>query len=185
MTDQTVQPTEQPDQLVEILAERAQVVADLHAFADFLGRNSWAPLPYMRLQASVQTNPDDVWHGGEEGVAELRRIADALGKEPRERLDDRTEVTSHFGSVEYHVVTWHRGGRPGEVERLRAEVEALRAAAAQSVWCGGDCTLVADHAGDHDIRQPLVSDETIVEAGRLAGSWNEREQRWTTAEAGQ
>lgn len=129
MTDPTVPPADDA-------AKRSAAIADLRAFADFLARNPWAPLPQANLQADLQENADDFWNGGAAGVAELRRIADAMGEKPEEHLTDRTQVKRQFGGLQYQVITWHTAGRPDErdprdveLERLRAEVAELRAAA--------------------------------------------------------
>lgn len=133
-----VTPAETPDQP----DGRARGLADFRTFIDFLACNPWAPMPYLTMQADLQANAADIWNGGADGVAELRRIADGLGEKPNESLDDRTQVKCQFGAVEYRVISWHRRGRPDEpvardardveLERLRAEVAALQAAAAPS-----------------------------------------------------
>lgn len=140
--------------------QRADAIADLRAFADFLARNSWAPLPSQTMQADLQQDGVDVFNGGAEGVAELRRIADALGEEPNERANDRTTVTRCFGSIRYRVIAWHAAGRPVErdprdveLERLRAEVAELRSAQATTK------SLVADETPEHYEKRVWIGDD--------------------------
>ncbi|WP_328465458.1 hypothetical protein OHA21_43640 [Actinoplanes sp. NBC_00393] len=112
----------------KLIAERAEQIAGLRAFVDFLDRNSWAPMPTMAMQTSP--NPTgDVWNSGPEGYAEVHRVADALGEKADERLDDRTQVSRMFGPVEYKVIAWHRdegrpGAKPAEPEGLDFQREA-------------------------------------------------------------
>jgi hypothetical protein len=90
---------------------RAQRITDLRQFVEFLSRNPWAPLPYLHMQADMHRSEI----GGDidaDGLAELHRIADALGEKVDEHLDDRTSTGRQFGSVEYKVIGWHKAGRP-------------------------------------------------------------------------
>lgn len=93
-------------------ADRAEKMADLRAFVDFLDRNPWAPVPSLNFHAYIDGRPLD--DHGPEGLAELRRVADALGEKLDEHLDDRTVVTRQFGRVAYEVFAWHKDGRPAE-----------------------------------------------------------------------
>lgn len=82
-------------------AERAQRIADIRAFADFLDQNPWAPLPYENAQAEI---PFD----------NIREYSERVGVPVDEHLDDRTQVFHRFGGFEYRVVAWHQDGRPAE-----------------------------------------------------------------------
>lgn len=129
-------------------AKRAVFVADLRAFANWIAENPWVPLPartYASKQLNYQTDSREV---NVSALATVRAIAARMDVAIDEHLPDRTRAEVEIGSVEYSVLAWHPEGRQNELERLRAEVAELRAAAAESIWCGGGCTLVADHAGE-------------------------------------
>jgi hypothetical protein len=110
------------------VARRAQRIADLRTFVDFLHRNPWAPLPYLHMQADMHRSEigGDV---DDDGLAELHRIADTLGEKVDEHLDDRTSTGRQFGSVEYKVIAWHKAGRP-----LVISDETIEAAGRMGSW---------------------------------------------------
>jgi len=114
----------------EDATKRAAYIADLRTFADFLDRNSWAPLPHYP-QVQVDLEAPDVWDGGLAGLARLRQIAANFGEKPDEHTDDRTSVMHRFGVIEYKVITWHRSGRPVEGGEREAELKRLRARVAE------------------------------------------------------
>lgn len=99
--------------------ERAQRIADIRAFADWLEANSWAPTP-NHFDASVHL---DERHPGGPGVADsyskVREVAERLGVNAEERLDDRTVARKGFGHIGYAVIAWHPDGRPAEPEADR------------------------------------------------------------------
>lgn len=117
--------------------ERAQRIADIRAFADWLEANPWVPLP-NHLSAAKQLNGSET--DPVPALAKVREIADRLAVKTDEHLDDRTRMEYAIGTVTYSLLSWHKDGRPVEPK-------------------------------------PLISDETIEQAGRM-GSWNESEQRW-------
>lgn len=97
MIDQTVTPTETTDQ-------RAEFVAGLREFADWLEERPWAPT--VRHNGYVSPAGLQVDLFGDEGLAEVRAIADRLGMTVDEHLDDRASVRVHVGSVAYSVIAW-------------------------------------------------------------------------------
>jgi hypothetical protein len=105
-------------------AERAQRIADIRAFADWLEDNPWAPLP---CSFDAQVHLDERHLGGPsvaDALAKVREVAPRLGVELEERLDDRTCARKSFGSVGYDVIAWHPNGRPDE-SRTGETVEDL------------------------------------------------------------
>lgn len=97
-------------------AERAEKIADIRAFADFLEANPWAPLESLRMQWSPDPH-GDVWNAGYRGIAELRKLAAQLGVSVDESCDDRMQAAREFGPVEYRLIAWHKDGRPAEPQR--------------------------------------------------------------------
>jgi len=97
-------------------AERAQKIADIRALADWLEANPDMPVPaYQGFQVSpgVDTRDElDVWNSAAEGIALVKRWAEAMGEPVDESLADRTMVTKRFGRLEYKAIAWHRDGRP-------------------------------------------------------------------------
>jgi hypothetical protein len=128
MTDPTVPPADDA-------AKRAAFVADLLALATLLTVNPWAPVPVwaeVSEHLNDSTRPETVVPA----LDKLRDLAARLGVEVDEHLNDRSQVVARFGSINYKLIAWHPAGRPGELdareaelERLRAEVAELRAAA--------------------------------------------------------
>jgi hypothetical protein len=115
--------------------ERAAFCADLHAFANWLAENPWVPLPFTTFAERHLNYIDDKTPFA--SLTKVREIAALLGVKTDESLPDRTRVTITMGCVEYRLLAWHKNGRPGEpderdakIERLTAELAALRAAAA-------------------------------------------------------
>lgn len=96
-------------------AERAERIAEIRAFADFLEQNPWAPIPNDFVP---MVHLDERHVGGPtaaESYAKARDLADRLGVELEERLDDRSKLRRSFGAgVSYEVIAWHPGGRPVE-----------------------------------------------------------------------
>lgn len=97
-------------------AERAQKISDIRALAAWLEANPWAPMPnYYDANAHL-----DARHPGgpseTEAYAKVREVADRLGVQVEERLDDRTTVSKAFGPVTYQVIAWHADGRPAKPE---------------------------------------------------------------------
>lgn len=97
-------------------AERAQKISDIRALAAWLEANPWAPMPnYYDANAHL-----DARHPGgpseTEAYAKVREVADRLGVQVEERLDDRTTVSKAFGPVTYQVIAWHADGRPADPE---------------------------------------------------------------------
>ncbi|GIE75755.1 hypothetical protein Aph02nite_17050 [Actinoplanes philippinensis] len=109
-------------------AERAERIADIRAFADFLEQHPALPVTNIRMQASL--NPHgDVWNSGAEGVAEVRRLAGLFdGKVMQD--NEHITATREVGATEYVIVAWHKAGRPAEpvVEDERCETcgESMR-----------------------------------------------------------
>jgi hypothetical protein len=114
-------PAEEPvrvltaDELAAIRkqAERAQRIADIRAFADWLEANPWVPMPH-HLYGSKHVNGlagelDDV-----AALATVREIATRLGVETDESADDRTRMKFNVGRFEYSLLAWHKDGRPVE-----------------------------------------------------------------------
>lgn len=126
-------PNVQPDEVVD---QRAKFVAGLREFATWVEERPWVPITRHgwtdHQNVRIQVDLD-----GAEGVEQVRSIGERLGVEVRENLDDRTSVDVRIGAADYSVIAWHKAGRPGELEKLRAE------------------------------RKPLVSDETIAEAAAM------------------
>lgn len=123
MTSETVQPAEVVDQ-------RAKFVAGLREFAAWVEERPWVPITRqgwtdhqnVRIQVDLE---------GQEGLDQVWSIGERLGAKVREELDDRTCVDVRIGAAAYTVIAWHRDGRPGELEKLRAELAELKAQAGQ------------------------------------------------------
>ncbi|GAA2696332.1 hypothetical protein [Actinoplanes palleronii] len=113
--------------------QRAERIADIRAFADWLEQNPWIPTPDL-VDASKHLN--GTGQSAEEqrkNLDVLESVADRLGIEVGKGMNDRTRMTANVGKFEYRLLVWHENGRPGqlderdaELERLRAEVAALR-----------------------------------------------------------
>jgi hypothetical protein len=93
------------------VAERAQKIADIRAYVDWLEANPSEPVGYG-FGGQV-----DVPGGDAEAVAKVRAFAARYGAEVRDVLEDRTTARLRFGSVEHVVIAWHRDGRPAEPGR--------------------------------------------------------------------
>lgn len=165
MTDQTVTPAETADQpeSPEDAAKRAAFVADLCAFAAWLAKNSWVPVP-SEAYASKQLNGIEDPALVAPSLAKVRDIAARFGVKTDESLPDRTRAGISFGNIEYRLLAWHKGGRPGEpderdieLERLRAENAELRAAVPAGALPGDDGLGYSREADD----------PTPVSGGRL------------------
>lgn len=122
MTPETVQPAEVVDQ-------RAKFVAGLREFADWIEARPW--LPTTRTSGYQSPFRMQVDLEGQEGLDQVRSIGERLGVKVYEALHDRTSVEVRIGGADYSVIAWHRDGRPGEVEKLRAELAELKARAGQ------------------------------------------------------
>lgn len=115
-------------------AKRAEAIANIRKLADWLESNADVPLPYDLAGQAQMASPS--FHDGispAEGVARVRSFAARHGVKVDESSHDRTSATVAFGRASYKLLTWHPSGRPGEpderdaeLERLRAEVAALR-----------------------------------------------------------
>jgi len=101
-------------------AKRAQKIADIRTYADWLEANPSEPLGYgFGGQADV---PGE---NTAEAVAKVREFAARYGADVRE-LDACTSARLHFGSVEHVVIAWHREGRPTESAPEPAEHQEVR-----------------------------------------------------------
>jgi hypothetical protein len=90
-------------------AERAQKIADIRAYANWLESNPAEPVGYgMGGQVDVEADSEA------EAVAKVRAFAVQYGAEVRDALDDRTSARLRLGSVEHVVIAWHKDGRPTE-----------------------------------------------------------------------
>lgn len=93
-------------------SERAQRIADIRSYADWLEANPDLPMPYG---LGGQTDIGDRDNCGLAEIAVVRAFAEKFGAELRE-LDDRTVAYHKIGSVRYDVIAWHKDGRPAEPE---------------------------------------------------------------------
>jgi hypothetical protein len=89
-------------------AERAERIAEIRRFADWLESNPWVPMPY-HIYGSEQLNGDE--SDPVAGLAKVREIAERLGVETDESAGDRTKFKFPIGKVEYSLLTWHKNGR--------------------------------------------------------------------------
>jgi hypothetical protein len=113
--------------VTDAAAKRTAQIAAIHDLAEWLVRNPGVPMPTLSLHLHLQNGYD----GTEaENLATVRSVAASLGVGTDEGLDDRTvlrvKVNEH---VHYELFAWHKTGRDNELERLRAELAELRAAA--------------------------------------------------------
>lgn len=157
------EPTDQPDHFADIAAALRDAADRI---SDLIG--SGLPEP-----AQFQLNIQPGEHGDDDGV---RRSVDAVTSallghggrvqkmgggggyhynngDSHEPLGAVTVRIYQSVSAEWAVkreAAAKLAEREAELEKLRAEVAELRAAASQSVWCGGGCTQVADHPGECD-----------------------------------
>lgn len=96
-------------------AERAEFVAGVRAFADWLEANPWVVLPCgVRAWQQIASPAFGDGISPAEGLARVRELAARLGVDADESADDRTEVEFRIGAVEYQLLTWHKDGRPAE-----------------------------------------------------------------------
>jgi hypothetical protein len=114
--------------------KRAETIADIRAFADWLEQNPWVPTPFHANASEHLNGAGDRPDEQRAHLTRLRSVADRLGVKVDEHLTDRTRMQFNIGKFEYSLLVWHENGRPGEpdprdaeLEKLRAEVEALRA----------------------------------------------------------
>jgi hypothetical protein len=145
--------------------KRDAQIAALHAFADWLAGNSAIPMPHLNINRHLM----GVDGTEAENLATVRSLANQLGAEVDEHLDDRTVLRYRVGEhLWYELFAWHKAGRNAcdEIEQLRARVAELEARDALT------------YSREADDPTPLtISDETIEAVGRM-GTWNEREERW-------
>jgi hypothetical protein len=115
---------------------RAAQIAAIHDFADWLAINTAVPVPMLNLHRHLMEGD-----GTEaENLDAVRSLAASLDVGTDEDLDDRTvlrvKVNEH---VWYGLFAWHKNGRNiGELEKLRAEVAALRAAQSGMAYTRAD-----------------------------------------------
>lgn len=143
MDDKNVTPAETTDQPQDAVT-RSQKITAIRDFADWLADNPAVVVPNLTLTRHLQNDYDGT---ESENLDTVRAVAASLGTGTDESLDDRTVLRVRVNKhVRYELFAWHKAGRGHrtELDRLRAEVAELRAA-----------------------RKPLVSDETIAEAGAM------------------
>jgi len=106
---------------------RDERIAAIHEFADWLAAHPQLPVPTLSLHRHLHDQD-----GTEaENLAAVRSLAASMGVDADELLSDRTVLRLRANKhVWYEVFAWHKGGRDslGELDRLRAENERLRAA---------------------------------------------------------
>jgi hypothetical protein len=157
-----------PEQQTE-QATRAKFIAGLHEFADWLAANPWAPtmrdngyFQHARLQVDLHGENNDATA---ETIARVRDFADRLGVKADESLDDRTDASVNIGAVEYSVIAWHKGGRPGKPDPRDAELAELRAKVADLESRG----LASRDDEDHNrLVRAVEQTMTHQDAGRVA-----------------
>lgn len=94
---------------VQRQAERAKRIADIRQLADWLESHPYVPMPWA-TEACEHLNDGSA----AEALAKVREVAAELGVKTGETLDDRTEFRVHFGHASYHLVAWHKDGRPAD-----------------------------------------------------------------------
>jgi len=106
-------------------ARRAESIADIRRFADWMEANPWVMLPHgVRAWQQIASPAFSDGISPAEGLAKVRELAAKLGVEADESADDRTEVEFRIGMVEYQLLTWHKDGRPAELSPETAECSA-------------------------------------------------------------
>lgn len=175
MPDQTVPAAEQPDHFAELADELHRVADDV---AKMIGSGLPKPRQFMlNIQPGTHHDDDDVTARAVDGMAQA-----LLG------IDGKVEQMgggTYFYSTDHInrgplVVAIYQGVSTGWA--LRNDVAAARAEVAER-----EAELEKVRARVAELERnlkPLVSDATIEQAGHAAGTWNEREQRWESAEAG-
>lgn len=150
--------------------------AELHRVADDIAAMVGSGLPRPRLfqlniQPGTHDDDDDLTARSVDGMAQA--LLGVTGKVERMSSGTYFYNTDHLkrGPLE---ITIYQGvstewalkndvvAAKAELAEREAELEKARARVAEL----------------ERARKPLVSDETIAEAGRLQGVWNEREERW-------
>lgn len=175
MTDHSV-AQEKPDPFAEIAAELRKVADDVETMV-----GSGLPNP-RQFQLNIQPGSrvdDDVTARAVDAMAQA--LLGINGK-----VEKMSGGTYHYGTEHtprgplvvaiYQGVSaeWALNNDPvasaeAELAEREAELEKAR-------------ELVARLRASRRPPKPLVSDETIAEAARVAGTWNEREQRWEASE---
>lgn len=111
MTEPSLTPPERQQ-------EAAEFAAGLREFADWLEERSWLPTrrggSNYPTPARIQVDLND--HAG---LDQVREIAQRLGVDTYEEMNDRTSVEVAVGSVSYAVIAWHPDGRPAAREALQ------------------------------------------------------------------
>ncbi|MEU7904155.1 hypothetical protein [Actinoplanes sp. NPDC049118] len=87
--------------------ERAKRIADIRALATFLEGHPEVPMVPSGMRVQVDLHDS-------EGLRTVRDLGARFGRQPEERLDDRTVVNWSFGGSELAVIAWHLDGRPAE-----------------------------------------------------------------------
>jgi hypothetical protein len=91
-------------------AERAQRIADIRAFADWLEQRPWLPMPTITAYVHMHDPA---------AVERVRDIAKRLGLKADDSLNDRTDVEYNIGKIRYAPIAWHKDGRPTEPKTER------------------------------------------------------------------
>jgi hypothetical protein len=109
--------------------QRIVGIAEIRQLADLLEQHPNIPMPYntdalVLLNSQNDTDPLP-------GLKLLHDLADVIGGEIEERLDDRTVLNVKFGRTRLRLVTWHLAGRPGQRDARDVELEHLRARVAE------------------------------------------------------
>lgn len=94
-------------------AERAQKIADIRAFADWLESNPDVAMPYgLGGQQDVNSMTGQCTA---EDVATVHAFAAKFGA-PVVEVDSQTRAEHKVGHVRYTLIAWHESGRPTEPE---------------------------------------------------------------------
>lgn len=110
----------------EAATKRAEQIAAIHDFADWLHANPGMPVPQLNLFRHLH----HVDGTDAECLDTVRSLAASIGADADEHLDDRTVLRCRVnGHVWYELFAWHKAGRGAidEVDRLRARVAELEA----------------------------------------------------------